>query len=107
MKGPTVQDGITVLLTGATGAFGSNILAALLSNQEVSRVYAISRESSEAPVRDRLVAAFKREGFHQDLLQLAKLELFEGDMSRSDFGLSADDFAGLRATTTHIIHNGE
>lgn len=104
--GEKVQDGVVVLLTGATGAFGSNILAALLSNPEVLRVYVISRTGSDALVQDRIIAAFRREGLNEELLQSSKLELFEGDLNKPDFSLPEYTFTRLRGTTTHIIHNG-
>lgn len=104
--GETARDGVVVLLTGATGAFGSNILAPLLSSREVSRIYVVSRAASNTSVQNRLVAAFKKQGLNEELLQSSKLELFEGDFSRSDLGLPRDTLERLQNSTTHIVHNG-
>ena len=77
-----------VLLTGSTGSLGSNILARLLSNNNVSKVYAISRPSIDGldPMK-RHMHAFEREGLLLDLLFSAKLHFLEGDASQPALGL--------------------
>lgn len=96
----------SVLLTGASGSFGSNILAALLSNHAISRVHVLSRPTTEGSIQDKLVASFRREGLDGELLLSSKLQCHEGDPSSAGFGLPAENYASIQGSVTHIIHNG-
>ncbi|KAL5495879.1 hypothetical protein ACEPAI_1343 [Sanghuangporus weigelae] len=96
-----------VLLSGSTGAFGSNILAALVARPNVRLVYAVSRPSNSGiDVRERHGIAFSREGIDTALLEDKKVRLIEGDLSIVGFGMKNELFQELKSSITHIIHNG-
>ncbi|KAL5518378.1 hypothetical protein ACEPAH_60 [Sanghuangporus vaninii] len=96
-----------VLLSGSTGAFGSNILAALVARPNVRLVYAVSRPSSSGlDVRERHAIGFRREGIDTALLEDKEVRLIEGDLSIIGFGMKSELFQKLKSSITHIIHNG-
>ncbi|KAL5534850.1 hypothetical protein ACEPAG_1315 [Sanghuangporus baumii] len=96
-----------VLLSGSTGAFGSNILAALVARPNVRLVYAVSRPSNSGlDVRERHAVAFRREGIDTALLEDKRVRLVEGDLSMIGFGMKNELFQELKSSITHIIHNG-
>lgn len=99
--------GDVVLLTGGTGSLGSNILARLIESPQVSKIYSLSRRSSDkTTVEDRQKKSFEREGLDQSLLKSSKVRLLEGDPSLSNFDLTLDVYEELQSSVTHIIHNG-
>ncbi|KAH8110846.1 acetyl-CoA synthetase-like protein [Phellopilus nigrolimitatus] len=107
-------NGDAVLLTGSTGSLGSNILAKLIQNKAVTRVYAMSRPSSDGvSVKERHAKAFERESLDVQLLDDARVSFVEGDAGHADFAIDAKLFAEtklinlqLQSSVTHIIHNG-
>lgn len=74
-----------VLLTGSTGNIGSHILAYLLSEKRVRKVYALNRPSSDPDGRMR--AAFEQRGLPLSLLEGEKFVSLVGDVTREKFGL--------------------
>ena len=59
-----------VVLTGTTGALGPNILASLLQNERVRRVY---RPSRDHDITHRQRSPFEDQGLDTTLLQSKKL----------------------------------
>ncbi|KII85651.1 hypothetical protein PLICRDRAFT_44986 [Plicaturopsis crispa FD-325 SS-3] len=97
---------LIVLLTGSTGALGSHLLASLLTNPDVTRVYAFNRPSSgDSTLLSRQAAAFEDQGFDIDFLKSEKLSLVEGDAAQERLGLPSGVYDELLASTTAIIHN--
>ena len=84
---------IVVLLTGTTGNLGAHILATLLSEKRVKKVYAFNRPSAKL---DRQRLAFMEGGLPLQLLTLEALHPLEGDTSRADLGLDRDTFLEVR-----------
>ena len=76
--------GETVLLTGTTGRFGRHVLAQLLADGRVARVYALNRGSA---LEERQAAAFREAGLPVSLLAQGKLVLLSGDLGREDLGV--------------------
>ncbi|KLO13762.1 acetyl-CoA synthetase-like protein [Schizopora paradoxa] len=93
-----------VVLTGSTGGLGSVLLEKLLSDREISVVYALNRKSSEA-LRCRQESAFRERGIDVSILYSPKLFLAECDFNATQLGLESDLFTKMRKTVTHIIHN--
>lgn len=111
-----------VLLSGSTGAFGANILAELVASHTVARAYAVSRPGKD-DVFERHAKALRREGIDPAILYDKKVRLVEADLSASGFGVDGELYEEvnciskgamlrplttlkLRASVTHIIHNG-
>jgi hypothetical protein len=109
----TSPHGNVYLLTGTTGGLGSNMLAHLLREPAVERIYAFNRpsnsSSSEEP-EERQLTAFKRRGLDTSLLSSEKIVYVEGYLSVPGFALDdklyeevREDFsAASRAHKTRI-----
>ncbi|KAL1699761.1 hypothetical protein EV121DRAFT_295859 [Schizophyllum commune] len=94
---------IAVLLTGTTGNLGAEILAMLLKDDRVSRIYALERAGS-ASVRERQRARFADKGFNVGLLGSKKLVSLQGDACAERLGQSEAVFEEMLASVSVIIH---
>ena len=83
----TPSDGDVYLLTGTTGGLGSNMLAHLLREPAVERIYAFNRPSKSSSSEERQFTAFKQRGLDTSLLSSKKIVYVEGDLSVSSFAL--------------------
>ncbi|KAL1718592.1 hypothetical protein EV715DRAFT_200925 [Schizophyllum commune] len=119
---------VTVLLTGSTGHLGSEILASLLTDERVERLYTLDRagkqnsldrarkgasldragrggsDGATAGVRDRQRARWADKGLDDELLQSPKLVPLEGDISAPRFGHSEEVYSEMLASVSVIIH---
>ncbi|TGO23798.1 hypothetical protein BPAE_0121g00140 [Botrytis paeoniae] len=89
-----------VVLTGATGSLGAHILAQLLLNDEVHRVYCLVRgENPHARIEESLI---KRglDGISSD----PRITGLTSNLSDSTLGLENSTLQELKTKTTHIIH---
>ncbi|KAJ3821631.1 putative aminoadipate reductase [Lentinula raphanica] len=94
-----------VLLTGSTGNLGAELLAGLLSNDSVHRVYALNRTSFKSSILDRHRSRFENKGLDASLLASPKLVFLEGEVSSDNLGLEDSMFNELRRNLTMVIHN--
>ncbi|TFK33802.1 acetyl-CoA synthetase-like protein [Crucibulum laeve] len=94
----------TVLVTGTTGNLGSHLLALLLRDESVERVYALNRPASHATALARHEARFTDKGLDLDLLRLEKVAFLEGDASQDRLGLDSSVYDEVRASVNLIIH---
>ncbi|GJE98682.1 putative NRPS-like protein biosynthetic cluster [Phanerochaete sordida] len=92
-----------VLLTGSTGNIGSHILAYLLAELRVARVYTLNRPSADP--RGRLEDAFRERGLPVDVLEDTRLVSLVGDITRDRFGLEEAQYQEVLSSVTHVIHN--
>ncbi|KAH7912703.1 putative nonribosomal peptide synthetase [Hygrophoropsis aurantiaca] len=96
---------VVVLLTGSTGGLGSFLLAQLLENPEVTRVYAYNRPSKQSTSDARQAAAFQDRDLSLQLLDSKKLVYLEGDAAQERCGLDANVYEQIRQSVTVVIHN--
>ncbi|KAF8878948.1 putative aminoadipate reductase [Infundibulicybe gibba] len=94
-----------VLLTGTTGNLGSQLLASLLRDDKVDRVYALNRSSQSHAMLDRHALRFEDKELDLKLLASEKLTFVEGDASQHLLGLSESIYEELRNSVTIVIHN--
>ncbi|KAG8735152.1 hypothetical protein FRC10_010948 [Ceratobasidium sp. 414] len=109
-----------VVVTGTTGALGSYLLAQVLANNQVEKVWALNRGSKDIMARQR--ASFEDKLLDVEALKNEKLALLEADLEDEKLGLEAGiyeevshdldlNFWGdmvslqIRSTATSIIHN--
>ena len=85
-----------VLVTGATGFIGREIVRRLLACGRP--VLALARGRDGVPAPERVIAAVG------GLPGAASLEVVEGDLEAPDCGLGADQWRRLRATVKTVIH---
>ncbi|KAG6907803.1 putative NRPS-like protein biosynthetic cluster [Tephrocybe rancida] len=96
-----------VLLTGSTGNLGSQILAVLLGDPRVDKVYAYNRPSTVGgrTLLDRHSDKFKEVGLDVSLLGSEKLVLLAGDATETNLGLDRGRYNLLCRTVDVVIHN--
>ncbi|KAH7886930.1 putative nonribosomal peptide synthetase [Phlebopus sp. FC_14] len=94
-----------VLLNGSTGGLGSYLLAQLLENPAVKRVYALNRPSSSTSVEQRQRSSFIDRDLRVELLQSEKIVYVEADVAQIHCGLPDSLYAEIRDSITVIIHN--
>ncbi|KAF9258147.1 acetyl-CoA synthetase-like protein [Marasmius fiardii PR-910] len=96
-----------VLLTGSTGGFGSFVLARLITDGDVTQIYAMNRMRSNGAesLQRRQQKAFQERGLDEALLMSEKLKLLEANLLEASFALSSTDFQEMQKSVTHIIHN--
>lgn len=98
-KGHTVPpEGHVVLITGSTGAIGSNVLAELLQCTQVSKVFALNRPGATTLV-DRQREALTSRGYSADLLNSQKLVLAEADLVQPNLGLTENLVEQVRTSS--------
>ncbi|KAK0483762.1 hypothetical protein IW261DRAFT_1332931 [Armillaria novae-zelandiae] len=95
---PPATSGKIVLLTGTTGSLGSHILASLVLDSSVDRIYAVNRPGKLA-LSGRQREAFVSRGLDVGLLDSDKVVLVQTDISEG-----TDFFDELPSSITHIIH---
>ena len=94
-----------VLVTGTTGTIGSNVLAQLVANAKIGKVYALNREAS-TPLDTRQRIVLSDRGLDPSIVDSPKVALLEGTLSRPKLGLTDDLYEQIRTSTTHVIHIG-
>ncbi|KAI0467693.1 hypothetical protein F4859DRAFT_517855 [Xylaria cf. heliscus] len=95
------DDGQVVIITGTTGMLGSYMLDRMVRNPAVKRVICLNR--AEDGGKKRQASAMADRGLATDYE--SKATFLHADMSKSDFGLSRDNFNELLQTADRIIHN--
>ncbi|KIP12212.1 hypothetical protein PHLGIDRAFT_508051 [Phlebiopsis gigantea 11061_1 CR5-6] len=94
---------LVVLLTGSTGNIGSHILASLLAEPRVSRVYALNRPSSDPMGRVRNALTERR--LPVEMLDDTRFVSLAGDVTKQSFGLASAQYDELVGAVTHVVHN--
>ncbi|KAL8720574.1 MAG: hypothetical protein Q9225_002593 [Loekoesia sp. 1 TL-2023] len=95
---------ICILVTGATGSLGSHLVAHFANLEEIDTVVCLNRCHNTEP-RVRQQRAFDTRGITLDASSLSKLRVLETDISKPLLGLPLEEYDGLCATVTHIVHN--
>lgn len=80
--------GDVVLVTGTTGSLGAAVLAKLIRDPVVTKVYALNRPSgSGVDLFERQRVALKSRGYDEGLVASPKLRIVEGTLSGSGLGI--------------------
>ncbi|WP_024801202.1 SDR family oxidoreductase [Nocardia sp. BMG51109] len=91
-----------MLLLGANGFIGINMLRALLDDDRVEGVTVLVRAKTSRGIRDRVLATARR--FHVTLPNVHKLVVLEGDYTQPDFGLAPADYGQLQRAIGAVVH---
>ncbi|KAJ7095660.1 putative aminoadipate reductase [Mycena epipterygia] len=96
-----------VLLTGSTGNLGSHILASLVKDERVMRIYAFNRPSATEgqTLAQRHSASFHDRDLDVTLLNSPKIHFIEGRSEQKYLGLDANLYDEVRNSVTTVIHN--
>ncbi|KAJ5770015.1 uncharacterized protein N7511_002066 [Penicillium nucicola] len=101
----------TVLLTGATGFLGSQILRQLLELSHIKRVVTLVRASDHQQATFKVIDSAKKSKWWRDIFA-SKLEVWVGDLSQPDLRLDAAQWRCIEGQPESsfcidaIIHNG-
>jgi nucleoside-diphosphate-sugar epimerase len=104
---------LRVLLTGATGFLGQELLAQAASDPHVEEVVSVVRKETVRdrktrevvrvlPVRERGALLLRR--LHLSGKTARKFRFVEGDVEKAGFGIDAAELERLRGTVTHVVH---
>ena len=101
---PAVSVPKNILLTGASGFFGSFLLAELLARTD-AQVHCLVRTSEPAYGYARIVKSLEKYGLWRDDLATRVVPVV-GDLGRPHLGLTPDCFEEMAANIDGIYHNG-
>lgn len=95
-----------VLLTGATGFIGSYLLADLLENKDIGRIYILSRKVDKNNEKERLFTAFEKFSVpgHERLAAATNISVIQGDITQPCLGISDAAFEEL-CSEVDVIHH--
>jgi nucleoside-diphosphate-sugar epimerase len=102
-----------VLLTGATGFLGKEILVQAAGDRRIEQVVAVVRPETLRDPKTRQVvkvlSAPQRGALLLKRLRIGgararKFRFIQGDIERADLGIAPEELASLRRTLTHVIH---
>lgn len=98
---------LTVLLTGANGFIGIQILRQLLEHGRVGREIAIVRGPSASAARKRAIDAAKNAQWWTEFHDSSRLEVWPGNLALPNLGLDEADWRVVADGTVDVfIHNG-
>lgn len=80
-----------ILITGSTGAIGSNVLAELAKSSKVAKVYAVNRKLAMSSI-ERQKEALKSRGLDPALIDGSRVVVVDGDLTKPDLGLTPEMF---------------
>jgi len=103
--GGTAHHGDVILITGTTGAIGSNTLAELHDSPNVTRIVVLARKST-VPISIRQRKALEDRGLDPSIVDSSKINLLEGDPALPGLGLEDRVSVELTSIITHILHIG-
>ncbi|KAJ7210009.1 putative aminoadipate reductase [Mycena pura] len=103
---PTSTTCNVVLLTGSTGALGSQLLARLIVRTDVDTIYCLNRPGTGGEgLLERHQKTFRTFGIDVTLLQSPKVHLISTNLTDSSLGLAPETIHALRTSAFIIIHN--
>ncbi|MCF3933897.1 SDR family NAD(P)-dependent oxidoreductase [Acuticoccus sp. M5D2P5] len=95
-----------VFMTGGTGFLGSFMIEELLQ-KGVKRIIALSRGRSQKHAEDRLVAVLRKAGLDRAASEVGNtIEVWQGDFSSPDLGITPAQWKTLEDEVDVILHNG-
>ncbi|EKM52740.1 uncharacterized protein PHACADRAFT_198789 [Phanerochaete carnosa HHB-10118-sp] len=94
-----------VLVTGTTGSLGAALLAALVDDPKVSKVYAFNRKGPQS-LEERQRQVLAERGYDAErIVKSGKVVFIDADTSGDKLGLQMDSYEKVRTSVTHILHN--
>ncbi len=100
---PSVDEKV-VLVTGASGSLGSNLVYHLAQLPDVKTIVCLNRQNKAEPYT-RQYKAMREKGIRFPEALKLKLLVLQTDSSQALLGLSRSQYEDLSRTVTHLIHN--
>ncbi|WYZ45846.1 hypothetical protein EsH8_IX_000071 [Colletotrichum jinshuiense] len=100
-----------VLLTGATGFLGNQLLAQILQRPETRKAIALVRGQNASHATERLLSLARGSSWWREEYA-ARIEVWHGDLSLPHLGLGTEEWSRLDGTSTGadlidaVVHNG-
>jgi thioester reductase-like protein len=92
-----------IILTGTTGSLGAHILAQLLRNENVRRIYCLVRASTPEAALDRVLSTLAAKQLF--FKNISKVVALPASLDRADLGLDASTLSDVRDSLTKVIHS--
>lgn len=105
---PRVQtNGESVVVTGATGSLGAHIVAKLVKDPTVNKVYCLVRAKDAASASKRTSESMMLRKVYHDLTlsERRKIVSYPSDFSRADLGLDAAAYREVSSSLRAVIHS--
>ncbi|KAF8311061.1 acetyl-CoA synthetase-like protein [Clavulina sp. PMI_390] len=93
-----------IVMTGSTGALGTTMLAQLVNNPSVSKIYALNRKGAGKTLKQRQVASLIDRGYDATVVSSSKVVLVETDAKNGPLGLTPAVYDEIRSSATSILH---
>ncbi|KAK5132690.1 hypothetical protein LTR08_008734 [Meristemomyces frigidus] len=104
---PEINQGINILLTGATGFLGAYILRDAFMRHPPNHVYAHVRASSHKEAMNRIRTTCTAYGLWQNWWETeGNLEVVLGDLEKPKLGMNDSDYKKIAEDADVVIHNG-
>ena len=113
LRGRGRRPRLHVLLTGATGFLGKEVMAQAAEDRRVEEVVAVVRPETVRDPKTREVVAVLSPAQRGALLlkrlhiggaRARKFRFVEGDIERPDLGIASAELARLSRSLTHVVH---
>ena len=96
----------SIFLTGSTGLVGGNLLPLLIKDADISKLYLLVRGKTSGEIREKVFKTICKTFPGFDAQQVNdKVEIFSGDVTSENLGLSNNDYKLISDKATHIIHS--
>lgn len=92
-----------IILTGTTGSLGAHILAQLIRNDNVGKIYCLVRASSPQKALERVLSTMATKRL--PLINIYKIVALPASLDRSDLGLSEELLEEVKNSLTKVIHS--
>lgn len=93
-----------IVLTGATGALGTHILALYRDMESVSKIYCLVRGADKKSSRQRVSEALEQRGFKGLSSKDAKIEVLQASLGNERLGLSDLDYNRITKDVSIVMH---
>ncbi|KAL1881253.1 putative secondary metabolism biosynthetic enzyme [Diaporthe australafricana] len=103
----TIQpDGESVLLTGATGSLGVNILAQLVRQRTVKRVFCLVRASTKDAAKARVISTLESKDISSLTAEdISRVSFLPADLSKPSLGLDEESLNEVLQSLTLVVHS--
>lgn len=103
---PTPERRSSIVITGVTGSLGAHIVAKMVSDPTIDKVYCLTRAKSDEDADRRVISSLiQRKVYHNlPLLHRRKLVALASDLSNSQLGLSVDTYHEVCRSLRLVIH---
>ncbi|KAH8174693.1 male sterility protein [Sarocladium implicatum] len=103
---PPTEPRSSIVITGVTGSLGAHIVAKMVSDPTIDKIYCLTRAKSDEDASRRIMSSLiQRKVYHGlTLSQRRKLISLSSELSDARLGLSSDTYRQIRQSLRTVIH---